>query len=155
MLRVIGLCEGNPSVTIGFPSLYKGPVKRKCFQIWCRHHEWGCLSVSTIAIGALHDGVMTWKRFQQYCPFVRGFFVVVVSLNYLTSSPVAGHLRGNAAHMTSCIVSSLSSFILIVLLWQGSCFYGCQYGKYNILISYYVHIYGRQLFNLVLMKASV
>ena len=39
-LRVTGVCEGNPSVTDGFP--HKGPVTRKMFSFdeW-RHYDYG------------------------------------------------------------------------------------------------------------------
>ena len=74
-LRVTGLCWGNPPVTgkwnppVTSGSPHKGPVTRKMFPFDDVIMTWENLLHGWLGV---HDGVIKWKHFPRYWPFVRG-----------------------------------------------------------------------------------
>ena len=82
-LRVIGLCEGNPSLTSGLP--YKGPVTRQMIPFG----DVKTLSQLTAThVKISYGDVIKWKHFSRNCPFVRGIHLPLVN------SPHKGKWRG-------------------------------------------------------------
>ena len=89
------LCEGNPSVTGGFPS-QRASDEASLTTPWCHHNFrslpsrvlYHCYIVSkptpATEYGIKHDDVIKWKYFPRYRPFVRG----------IRRSPVDSHQKG-------------------------------------------------------------
>ena len=80
-LRVIGLCEGNPPVTVKSPP-HKGLVTRKCFHLMTLHNrETYCVS---IFIANRHNSTLPecWYRIISICCYINTHILYHPSLLY-------------------------------------------------------------------------
>ena len=108
-LRVTGLCVGNSPGPVNSP--HKGPVTRKCFHLmtsswkmltrYRKHYDNSTLVTKTLGLTSKdidptlslwvdiwYDGVIKWKHFPCYWPFVRGIH------RWPVNSPLKGQRRG-------------------------------------------------------------
>ena len=85
-LRVTGLCEGNPPVTGGFPSLMASAAENVSIR-WLDREKY-CYAFPENTVVKFHDDVIKRKHFPRYWPFVRGIHRSPVN------SPHKGQRRG-------------------------------------------------------------